>query len=223
VVLVAGLVWAFGHLLGSGTSGTGASSPAIHVGGPNNPTIDQALASVRANGHIILDSDIVASGVTVKWPGLTIESAPGQGYHWRCPDNADPRMPLLSVDSAEGLKIINVNFDGNKKADTLIQIRGKCPGLTLQNLALSRFKYYGIRMFNAEGTEQQPILFKGLTITEVEPSQSGIRFDLDQSDSRHRPNSWIRISDSKSAHGKLKVTASPGAVANLEPADILSN
>jgi hypothetical protein len=58
----------------------------------------------------------------------------------------------------------------------------------------------------------------------VEPSQSGIRFDLDPTDSRQRPNRWIKISDSKSAHGKLKVTASsPAAIANLEPAEILSN
>jgi hypothetical protein len=121
------------------------------------------------------------------------------------------------------LVIRNVNFDGHRKVDTLIQLRGKCPGLTLQDLALSRFKYYGIRVTNAEGTEQQPIFFNRLTITDLEASQSGIRFDLDPTDSRQRPNRWIRISDSKSAHGKLKVTASsPAAVANLEPADILT-
>jgi serine/threonine protein kinase len=223
LLLLAAFVWVTGHLLGSTPPTTGANAPPVHVGGPNNPTIDQALERVRANGHIILETDIVASGVSIKWPNLTIESAPGQRFNWRCPDNADPKTPLLSVDSAEGFVLRTVNFDGRNKVDALIQLRGKCPGLTLQDLALSHFKSCGIRVTNAEGTDARPILFNRLQITHLEASQSGIRFDLDPTDSRHRPNQRFRISDSNSANGKLKVTASsPAAVANLEPADILT-
>jgi hypothetical protein len=216
-----GLGWLAWHIAsGAAPATTGATTLTHTVGGPNDLSIEHVLARARSNDRIVLQGDVVAGGVSVKWPNLTIESTPGHRYTWSCPKNADPKTPLLDVDAVQGLVVREINFDGGKKADTLIQLRGKCPGLTLQDLKLTNFNHCGVRVTNAEGVEGRPVQFTRLEVNPREAGQTGILFDLDSQGTK-RPNRWFRVIDCKSGNGKVRASASPPeALEKFEPADL---
>ena len=164
----------------------------------------------------------MASGVSLKWPNLTIERS-GKTYSWRCPDNADLKTPLVSVDGVEGVIIRGIKFDGGNKIETLIQLHGKCPGLTLQDLSLTNFKSNGIRSTSTEGAADRPIVFNKLNIVPRGPAQTGLLFDLDPPPAKPRPNQWFRLLDCKSGNAPLNASVStPNAVEHIEPTDLFS-
>jgi hypothetical protein len=202
---------------------TGPTNQVLTVGGPNDQAIELVLAKARPGDRIILQDDIKASGVKVRWSNLTIESAQGTNHTWRPADKADPKTPLLDVESVEGVVVKGIHFDGNDKAETLIQLRGKCPGLLLQDLELTTFTNCGIRVTNAEGTQEEPIVFLRLKITHRGLAQKGILFDLDPLVSVKRPNKWFKVSECKSANGKLVHNAGPTVLENVQPPEFLKS
>jgi eukaryotic-like serine/threonine-protein kinase len=217
---LAGLIWLAVHLLGAAPPpNTGGTTVPFTVGGPNDLTIEDVLRRARPDDRIILQGDIKASGVVVKWPNLTIESAPGTNYTWRPADKADPKTPLLDLEGVEGVVVRGVHFEGGGRTETLIQLRGMCPGLTLQDLELTTFSSCGIRVTNAEGTKDKPIVFNRLKISHRDLGQYGIIFDQDPLVSFKRPNQWFNITDCKAAKGKLVVFIAPGALENVQPPD----
>ncbi len=221
VLFLGTLTWLIVHVIhAANPATTGAASLTHTVGGPNDKTIEQVLARARSNDHIVLNGDIQASGVSVKWPNLVIESAPGHTFTWSSPDNAYPTTALLNAENVEGVVIRNIKFNGRNKVDTLVQLRGRCPGLTLENLTLTDFKQAGVRVTSAEGMEARPILFTGLKMTH-DDSKNGILFDVFAEGGVTRLNRWFKVTNCKSNNGKLKALASPStAVANFDPADL---
>jgi hypothetical protein len=124
------------------------------------------------------------------------------------------------VDEVEGLTVKGITFDGADKADTLIQIHGKCLDLKLENLILSRFKNSGIRVTSAAGIEGHPINFNRLEIHPRGADQFCIQFEMDSP--KGAKNSWINLSDCKSTNkGNLQVNPTArDFVENCEPAEL---
>jgi serine/threonine protein kinase len=224
LLFVGVMVWSFVHWRNAAAPATtaGAGLP-FYVGGSSNLTIEQALARARSHDRIILQGDIEASGVAVKWPDFTIESGPNGPYTWHCPANADPRTPLLNVDNVEGLTVKGIKFDGANKAESLIQLRGRCRDLKLEDLTLTNFKSSGIHVTSAEGTETQPIVFNRLVINHRADSQFGVVFDLDPQLVPKHLNRWFKLTECKSASGKLQFKPAAGVVEHCEPAELFKN
>ncbi len=223
VLILTGTVWLANRAFGAAGPATGTPNPPLYVGGTNGLTIEQALARARANDRIVLQEDISASGVAVTWPNLTIESAPGQTWTWHAPKNTDASATLMIVDNVEGLAVKNLKFDGENRAGTLIQVRGKCPDLKLQDLTLMQFTNCGLRVTSAEGTEHRPIHFTRLEINHRgRGAQLDMLFDLDLPADGTRPNQFFHISECKSANGQLVVNGRD-TLRNVQPADFAKN
>jgi serine/threonine protein kinase len=222
-LVIAGLIWIVAHLLAAPVTTTmvgGTNSP-FYVGGPNDPPINDVLAKARDNCRIVLQGNIQASGVSVKWPNLTIESAPGHTFTWKCSPLADPKAPLLDVDGVEGLAVRNIKFDGNNQVETLIQLRGKCPNVTLQNLELHHFKTAGVTVTSCTGTPDRRVVFSHLDATLHSADQAAILFTLTSGDPIQR-NQWFRIEDCIANNKPAAVRVSPrGAAENIEPSSVL--
>jgi serine/threonine protein kinase len=222
-LVIAGLIWAAAHLLAAPatTSMVGGTNSPFYVGGPNDPPLNDVLAKARDNCRIVLQGDIEASGVSVKWPSLTIESAPGHTFTWKCPPSADPKAPLLDVDGVEGLIVRNIKFDGGNQTETLIQLRGKCPNVTLQNLELHHFKTAGVTVSSCTGTADRRVIFSHLEATLHSADQAAILFTLTAGDPIQK-NRWFRIEDCIANNKPAAVKISPrGAAENIEPASVL--
>src|SRR5262249_1251814 len=98
---------------------------------------------------------------------------------WRYPATAKPPDPIISITKGDGVRIRNVIFDGNNRADSLIDFSGNCPGVTLDRVVLQGFNQYGVRITNCAGPDSRPLLLSGVRFysTAPAPPRAGVLFN----------------------------------------------
>jgi hypothetical protein len=134
-----------------------------------------ALRNAKPGDRIVLEGDLLEDSVHVTTSDLTIEGEEGKTVVWRCPATALPNSKLLHLTSVSGVTIKNITFDGANKADALILLFAKNPGLRLQNLRLQNFVKQGILVANCEGTEDRKIALSSVRF-QTEPNRTAIHF-----------------------------------------------
>jgi eukaryotic-like serine/threonine-protein kinase len=204
VLLIIVLLW----LSGSGTP-TAAPAlprrPAHHLStltvskSSRFPRIMDALAAARDGDQIVVAEDNIEEalhldGSATKVPAVVIQPAEGKMPVWRLPKNADSSKCLIYLNGVRGLQIHGFTLDGEGKMEELVLLTGSCPGLTLQDLRLTRFKTSGIRIINCAGTADQPVTLSGLWLQPEAPCESGIAFVVNPSitDPRRNENFVLR-------------------------------
>src|SRR5262249_15641916 len=124
----------------------------------------------KANDRIVLldqfyEERLVADGSDMSLPAnITVESnAPGgKEAIWHLPANISDNAPLLTLANVQGLRIRGLVFDGEGRIDRLITLRGRCPGLTLENLRLQGFKRAAIGLVGCGGDADRPVVLQQL-------------------------------------------------------------
>jgi hypothetical protein len=150
------------------------------AGGPDVfPRLRDAVASARANDVILVQSDLTEAGVRIeKIKNLHIVAEQGKTVTWKCPENAGNRAKLLALTQMEGFELKGLTLDGGQRAEVLITVSDKCPGLTLQDVRLQNFAKYGVLISDSQGTPSKPIRFAGVRFITKEQGQTGLFYQM---------------------------------------------
>jgi hypothetical protein len=150
----------------------------LRVDGKRYVSLSHALLNA-ADGDRIVVSKIVEETVHVDKKNLTIEAAPNAAVVWRPPMSmkAGSGGKLLIVANAEGLQLRGITLDGGGRADTLINIFGRCPGTKFERLQLKGFLKQAVYVTNAEGDANNPIRFANCAF-DVPAGKTGVLFDI---------------------------------------------
>jgi hypothetical protein len=138
-----------------------------------------ALGPRNQDVHIVVRGEITEPSLLVlNFKNLTIESEPGKPFTWKCPQRIDPDAALLRLNQADGFTLKGCTLDGGGRADFLVSLYNRCPGLTLEDVRLTGFKKYGINVTNAEGSPERPVTFRKLHFVTTLATQAGMFFNI---------------------------------------------
>lgn len=182
---------------------------------PRYPTVAAALAAAKPGPRtVILIRNPVHSEQLVltaaKGGNVSIESGlPNTPIQWVAPPGA-PDKPLLDISGAEGVRVSGVRFDGQGRTADLIRAAGKCPDLTLEDVAALGYARSAISLQGVSGAEGKPVTVRRFRATGAGDGASGVLLEGGPA------HNHLRVIDSR-FEGPLAagVTVS-GPVQNLE-------
>lgn len=157
--------------------------PSVHVprtlyvsrrGGENTwPTLQRALAEAKPGDRVEIKEETISETVTgttlrivgPKYKDVVITSSLlgnvpavielGGG------DSSNPTLPMIELTNVEGLTIRNVIIEGKGNFASGIAVTGNSPGTTIDNVSV-RGCTYGVRLEDAAGTPERPIVLEKL-------------------------------------------------------------
>jgi serine/threonine protein kinase len=171
------------------------------------------LDRATTGDRIVLQDDVSAGEVQINGvKHLTIEAAPDRNIIWRYPESAPDDHTLLVVNSAEGLTLRGITFDGGGRAKTLVNLFGKSPGLAMEDLRLTNFRRYGVHVTNCEGSAEKNVKLADLRFTTSDREQVGLYFEVLEKVRTAVPvNSHFRIRGCKCSGGGALCKVAPGS------------
>jgi serine/threonine protein kinase len=146
-------------------------------------TVAAALGQARAGDHILVLDERIEETLILetgsRGKNITIEAgAPGQSVRWLCPPNSEGRFVVLT--NLEGFQLKGFVLDGQDHVNDLVVLRGKCPGLVLENLQLKGFTRSAVALHNcAAPGNDLAIRLQGLRATTTMQAPSALAFHVD--------------------------------------------
>ena len=143
-------------------------------GDSNVPRLSEALSRVEPGDTIVISipklTEQVLKLTGKKHKDVTIESGLPDGkvpvIEFIAPKSGIHPGAFLTIESVEGFRLKNVEFDCKNGIQTGILITGSCPGLSLEKISVQNAvasqtgKSGGIVVQNAAGEESRPIVFE---------------------------------------------------------------
>jgi serine/threonine protein kinase len=162
----------------SGRPGTFASlREALRQAKPGSTVV---LAENLAETVLLTRNDVPEGGVTVEG-----RPAAGKAIVWRPGPKHQAGQAVLELNNVTGLKLRNVVFEGQNKAEDLLRITGSCEDVTLESLVL-RFSRVGCRFSGTGGSAARPLRFQAVHCVATQEFGSCLLFDAPAGrDNRH--------------------------------------
>jgi serine/threonine protein kinase len=140
------------------------------------PTLRNALSQAKPGDTIVINEPRLTES-TLKLSrenhkDLTIESGLPNGKAPVIEFNAPKESrgvvtgAMLILESVEGVRLKNIEFDGKNTIATGVQISGFTPGVTLENISIANVKT-GLALVNAAGDSSRPIVVDHLHVWSV--------------------------------------------------------
>ncbi len=130
-------------------------------------SLAEAIGLARPGDRVVVRADVLAETVRLRGDGnlgrdVRVEglSASGGPVRWRPPEGHDRGRPLLDVSDVAGLCLRGFVLDGEGRADDLVVLSGRCPGLSLSDLTLRGFGRSAVRFQGVEGVPLRPVLLE---------------------------------------------------------------
>jgi serine/threonine protein kinase len=200
VVLVGILVWAI--VLGKKPKAIDqpATPPPLIVSrsGQENTlrTVSEAIRKAKDKDHILVLDDIEEQlELTGSNKELVLEANPGKSVVWRFPRSVASGKELVFLNGVGNLRIRGFTFDGRNYVDQILFITGHCPGLTLEDIQLRRFRNYGILMANCAGSKEKPVSLLGVQAPTTREKEAAIAFTLNARVASPKLNEHILVQD----------------------------
>jgi eukaryotic-like serine/threonine-protein kinase len=128
---------------------------------------------------------------------LTIEAdAPsGQYVSWRFPSRPTDTKAVLYLANVNGWRFKGFEFDGQGRAENAVYITGKCPGLTFENCRAFNCTDSAIKLSNAAGDPDRPIMFARFRASGSPATKSVITLFASQNIQTIKANQYVTIQD----------------------------
>jgi hypothetical protein len=124
-------------------------------------SLREALAKAAAGDTIVIAEERINEptiGVTQKTAkDVTVESGLPGGKPAVIEFGSTGAGRMLSVSSAEGFRLRNVELDGKGSADIGVDLVGRCPGATFESVTVRGVKTTGFRLLNVAGDTGRPV------------------------------------------------------------------
>jgi hypothetical protein len=190
VALIATLLVVFREKPEKTDPGPSAPPNTIYVSRTGKGSLESALESafkvVKADGRIVVrDGPLEFAPRTIGPPyiipkNVTLEAEPGVEWRLRR-GNVQSQPWLITLAHLDGFTLKGFTFDGENRVKDLIQVKGTCPGLVLEDLTLKNFERSGIFFLNCEGSRDRPVTIRKIYLSASKQVEAGFVFDLDQS------------------------------------------
>lgn len=191
------------------------------VVGPEGPeprfgTIAEAIAAMKPTDKklIVLRTAQHAEQLNLTGPkfnNIVIESGLSRGsVIWTLPAGGSIDKPLLELNAVDGVKIKGIRFEGQGKVGDLVRISGRCPGLSLEEIAGVGFQRTAISLFGATGAENRPMTLRRIRTFGGGDQAAGIQLEGGQA------HGFLKIVDSRFEGPSGTGIAIAGAATNLE-------
>jgi hypothetical protein len=167
------------------------------------PTVNAALGKARPGDRIVLAEDEIKEPLVLRdgktgWD-VTIEPEENRKVTWSLPDNARPDDHFVWLTNAQRLRLKKIIFDGRGKAEEIVLLTGKCPGLTLDECQFQGFKKCAVLVNNCEGDPSLPVTLSRLeTVVPVAPqpaAEAALIFDVNDKVVFPKSNQYILVRD----------------------------
>jgi eukaryotic-like serine/threonine-protein kinase len=205
LVLLIGILW--GMFRGSPAPKASSSSRAprtLYVTaqkekGDGFSTVGDALVRARPGDRIVIQKEIHEEQLLLKdgrWGNrVTIEGeGPGGGrVVWRMPKTVKDHA-FIELFTTEDLHLKGFILDGDNRADDLVELFGRCPGLTLEDISCQGFKRSAVHISHCSGRADKPVSIVGLRAATVQRVEAALLFSFRQSIVDPRGNDHIRVS-----------------------------
>jgi serine/threonine protein kinase len=160
------------------------------------PSVSDAIRKAKDKDHIIVADDIEEQlELTGSNKELLIEAKPGKAVVWRFPRSVASGRALVTLNGVGHLRIRGLTLDGRGRVDQVILIAGLSPGLTLEDIHLRGFRYRGILMANAAGTNAAPIAIHRVQAPTTESREAAIAFAVNPVVTSPKINQHIIVSE----------------------------
>ncbi|MCE9563923.1 MAG: protein kinase [Planctomycetes bacterium] len=209
VLIVVGAYFAF--FSGGKPPGDGEEKPAPEKGiyrvpSDETPSLSEALKKAKPGETIILAKANIKTGALSltrnQHKDVIIEGTIHDGKPTVLEPNGNLRY-LINIESSEGIRFKNIDFDGGGKVDCCVQVVGSCPGVTIEGGVVRGAKLAGVRFSNAAGSDTRPLLLDRVRFL-LQAGQTGVSLEADaqRSDTRRLAIRGCRFEGSGGQVGK---------------------
>lgn len=178
---------------------TGTAIVVNPLGGGDCKTLFDAIRLARSGDRIVIKSPVIQEvfqldGRSLARANITIESGRADGLPvvWTPPAAVSTSTQLLELTAVEGLTIRNIVFDGQGRLETVLRVTGQCPGFTCDQVQVRGFTKAGVRLQDAAGQTDRPLVLTGCRIQGGPNAESALRV---QGGSGARSLRDVRITD----------------------------
>ncbi|MBA4192176.1 MAG: hypothetical protein C0467_29725 [Planctomycetaceae bacterium] len=157
---------------------TGPRRIVIEAGdGPNSASsLSDALSKYTQGDTIVVGKSKITTGLIrldpKKHKDLIIEGTPHDGKQ-SVIESTGSLETIINVNSTEGVRIKNVDFDCLGKCKFAVQLNGSCPGFQIEGVTIKNVTSAGIRLVNAAGADGRPIVLERIRVL-LNGGQSGV-------------------------------------------------
>jgi serine/threonine protein kinase len=204
VIMLIGILW--GMFRGSAAPKAGSSSRAprtLFVTAQKDKAdsfalIGDAVLRARPGDRIVVQKDVHEEQLLLKdgrWGNrVTIEGeAPGGGHvMWRMPKTVKDHA-FIELFTTEDLRLKGFTLDGDNRADDIVALFGRCPGLTLEDISCQGFNRSAVHISHCSGRADKPVSIVGLRAMTVKKVEAALLFSFRQSIVDPRDNDHIRV------------------------------
>jgi serine/threonine protein kinase len=174
-------------------------------------TIAAAVAHARPGDEVVLLDPVHEEPTPVTLdprhgPGVTIAGGlpDGRPVTWRLPPGKAAGW-LVKVNGCDGPRLSRLVLDGLGLIDTPLRLIGRCPGATIDDVLLQRFKLAAVKIANCSGDPGRPVVIRRVRATaDVGEVDSGIVLSASPAVSFPRANENVIIRDCR-LEGPFKV------------------
>jgi serine/threonine protein kinase len=159
-------------------------------------TIRQALDQARPGDAIVIKDSSIEERLSIRNIGdVAIEAEPGHPVTWQYPAKDPPASSMLLIDNVRNVRISGITLDGRGRVDEVVDLAGRCPGLTFENVKVIGGRQRLILVSNCSGDRASPVSLRGLTIATDRNLDSGILFRIDPERKTPRINENLVVED----------------------------
>jgi serine/threonine protein kinase len=159
-------------------------------------SVGDAIRKAKDKDHIlVLDNVEEQLELTDSKKDLVIETPPGKAIVWRFPRTIASGKELLWLNGVGHLRIKGFTLDGRNLVDQVVRITGHCPGLTLEDVQLRGFRYFGILLANCAGRSDEPVSLVRLQAPTTDKKEAALAFVASPTVSSPRINQHIIVND----------------------------
>jgi serine/threonine protein kinase len=169
-------------------------------------TVREALPEARPGDCIVVQDD-VEEPLRLEGRdgnGVSIEAAPGKRIVWTCPaDEVDGPFFLLA--GVKGVHLKGFVIDGGNKVGNLIQLRGQCPGVVLEDMEWKGFTRAALAIRACKGGRGKDAV-RVTRVRAVTPADHPADYAVIFEHTELRPTEYVTVRDSR-FEGPYKVAA----------------
>jgi hypothetical protein len=156
-------------------------------------SVRDALRKAKPKDHIVLGEGVYEELLDrIDKSDITIEAETGKEVVVRYPEKMEAGKYLLFVSQVARIRFRGLTLDGGNKADQVVVLAGKTPGLTLEDLTIRGFKENGMLLVGCSGSAELPVSVLRVETQTATPAKAAIAF---RSGRKSEPNEYITIRD----------------------------
>jgi hypothetical protein len=132
------------------------------------PSLQAALRHAQPGDTLVVRDETIEECIELSEPRfkkLTIQSGleSGRSVAWKCPDSPTTGA-LLTIREVEGIRLKGFMLDGGGQAELAVDVRGRCPGLVIEDVEVKGFTRAAFAFVECRGSTSNQLVFRRVRV-----------------------------------------------------------